>query len=207
MNAKRVTILVLLSIAIAMSTYIATSYGFYVINSNEKVEMNTTTSTPSCVGLTIASSSTFTLGSDYAVPISDNQFLNSSITTQNNFKYTFTVKNDCTEEKKLSIGFVSFDNNAALLNNLRYILVESGAKLEKSNIKSVVSGSPSVISKDMQEHLKDKYNLVSPLTYKIGDAIISNAGSKTYDLYVWLSTSADNSAMNQSLKATVILYN
>ena len=69
MDKKRLTILILFSIVVAMSSYAATSYGYYVISSNETVEMNTTTITPSCIGLTIASSNAFTLQGDYAVPI------------------------------------------------------------------------------------------------------------------------------------------
>ena len=83
MNKKRTIALIIISVLLVISMFISVSYGYYVINTNKTVEMNATTSTPSCIGLHITSNKTFTLEKDYAVPITDDQFLNRNTTTQN----------------------------------------------------------------------------------------------------------------------------
>ena len=141
-----------------MCAFISSSYAYYTISASKTVEMQTTTSIPSCVGLTISDSKAFTLPHDYAVPITDDQFFNSSSNTQSNFKYSFSVKNDCTETKSLSIGIVPLNSSSFPIDKLRFLLVETTTSqtLNKNNVKTLSSNSKS-LSTDIQNYLNKKY--------------------------------------------------
>ncbi len=207
MKQKNLIILILSLTLIIMCAFISSSYAYYTISASKTVEMQTTTSIPSCVGLTISDSKAFTLPHDYAVPITDDQFFNSSSNTQSNFKYSFSVKNDCTETKSLSIGIVPLNSSSFPIDKLRFLLVETTTSqtLNKNNVKTLSSNSKS-LSTDIQNYLNKKYQKSATTVYNIGTASITNKATKNYDLYVWVSKDASTESMDKTFSATVVLY-
>ncbi len=205
MGKKKAIILLIILVLLIICMFISVSYGYYVISSNEKVEMPTATSTPSCIGLTISNSTTFSLEKNYAVPITDEQFINSSITTRNKFKYTFTVSSDCTESRSLNIGIAPLDGSVLDITKLKYALVDSGAAITSDKIKSFKAGDVKNLSEDMKKYLKEKVKLDAKTTYNIEKVTLTSKATKTYDLYMWISSAAGNEVMDQSFKAIVVL--
>lgn len=209
MGKKRIIILSIISALLIICTYISISYGFYVISSNEQKEMETATSTPSCVGLTITDSKAFTLEADYAAPITDDQFLNSSTTTKNHYKYTFTVTNDCTNSRTLNIGVAPIDGFTLPITNLKYVIVESSASgsINKQSVKSFKDSQVKSLTDEMKKNIQKTVGVSAQSLYNIGTVTLDTKGTKTFDLYMWVSSDAGNDVMDKSFKAAIVLDN
>ncbi len=207
MGKKRIIILSIISALLIICTYISISYGFYVISSNEQKEMETATSTPSCVGLTITDSKAFTLEADYAAPITDDQFLNSSTTTKNKYKYTFTVTNDCTDKRTLNIGVAPLDDSL-LISKIKYILVDGNSTtFDKASVKNINISGNKTLTDEMKKNIQKTVGVSAQSLYNIGTVTLDNKGTKTFDLYMWVSSDAGNDVMDKSFKAAIVLDN
>ncbi len=219
MKKARVAILTILGILIAICTFLSIAYGFYSVTANIKTDLDVATSLPSCIGLTLEDEAkTLSISGDYAVPLRDEQVLNSPEEQLKNFKYTFSVKNDCTEEKKFTIGLVPFEGSTMVMEDLKYVVVENketetgtGTELTGQTAKNVTTTKVAV-PENIKSYLELKYNKSlknDNESYSLESQTLEANATKKYDLYVWIGYDANgnnNETMDKNLNATVVVY-
>lgn len=207
MSKKKIIALSIISGLLIICTIISISYGFYIISANAQEEIEAATTTPACIGLTITKREAFTMKQDYAVPITDDQFLNSDTSTKDEFKYSFTVTNDCTDSKTLNIGVVPLEGSTLDITKLKYILVDStqSETISKDNIKTFETAQLKTLPEDMKKYLTQTVGAPSSSLYNIDSVTLNNEESKTYDLYAWVSSEAGNEVMDKSFIAAIVL--
>ncbi len=187
----------ILTIMILITMTIGTSYSFYSV-SDEQDESNLINSTCFKIEFNDTNgSSRINLGNAY--PIDDGAALNKT-------PYTFTVRNTCTAlnssdnvKYKVLLGKSNSAENSEndLTTYLKYKIVESTSNsLETGEIKKLSDAKPYEGAKP--QNVSNAYELVS------GE--LSVDGTKTYNLYLWIDSTAGNGIMGYSFNGEIFVY-
>ena len=182
-----------LTIMILVTITIGTSYSYYSIASTQTDpnELSTT-----CFDMSFSEgSSSIALNTDgsYAYPMSETNAL-SKLTP-----YTFTITNNCTTTNATDpVNYVITLNTLTstpsnLTPYLRY-------KVNDESSGMLTSAAPFDLGSIKTEQGIDT-------TYTIATGSLAPGASETFNLYLWIDESADNSIMGNTFTGRLLVYN
>ena len=175
-------ILMVISILLIGSIIIGTSYSMWVKTAIQKEE-NLINS--SCFDIEFSESSNINLVN--AIPISDEAGLKET-------PYTFTLKNTCNMNSKVTIA----------LDVLNTSTMSSGA-IKTSLVKGNKSGTPTLLTSLDKKAEVDISGAKE--AYILGTDIIGANKSKSYSLYLWMDESVTVAEASKSFSSKVVIVN
>ena len=175
-------ILIVISILLIGSIIIGTSYSMWVKTAVQK-EKNIVNS--SCFDIEFTESSSINLAS--AIPISDEAGLKKK-------PYTFTLKNTCNMNSKVSIALDVLSTSTM-----------SSSAIKTSLTKGNKSGTPTLLTSLDKKAEVDISGAKE--AYILGTDIIGANKSKSYSLYLWMDEAVTIAEASKSFSSKVVIVN
>ena len=175
-------ILIVISILLIGSIIIGTSYSMWVKTAVQK-EKNIVNS--SCFDIEFTESSSINLAS--AIPISDEAGLKKK-------PYTFTLKNTCNMNSKVSIALDVLSTSTM-----------SSSAIKTSLTKGNKSGTPTLLTS--LDKKADVDISGAKEAYILGTDIIGANKSKSYSLYLWMDEAVTIAEASKSFSSKVVVVN
>ena len=175
-------ILMVISILLIGSIIIGTSYSMWVKTAIQK-EQNIVNS--SCFDIEFTESSSINLAN--AIPISDEAGLKKK-------PYTFTLKNTCNMNSKVSIALDVLSTSTM-----------SSSAIKTSLTKGNKSGTPTLLTSLDKKAEVDISGAKE--AYILGTDIIGANRSKSYSLYLWMDESVTVAEASKSFNSKVVIVN
>lgn len=195
-NGYKIT-LGIITILILITITIGTSYSFYSV-SDTQTDPNSLTTT--CFQIDYNGSDNINLTGDgnYAYPMNEETALAKT-------PYTFTIKNTCTSTN--ANGVIKYDVSLnTLTDEISNLSSALRFKLNKT-APVVAEGSSDMLSKlqdKLDANIKIKYGIDN--SYHLISGTLAPDESVTYNLYLWIDESANNSVMGQTFNGKVLVY-
>ena len=224
-------------LGLLISTVISVSYAYYVITPDEKYELSTNFNIPSCAQVTLEEfEDTISVSGDYSAPIQDERLLNSSDEIRSNYRYSFRVVNNCSNDMEIVLSFAPTSNNIMPISAVKYLLVEGtnepettttdttgytgGYLLKDNNVKQltdqIISDTKLNTGKTVDLGFEMYYSPSSSSLESQRTITIPTESGKIFDLYLWIDyyegdkthTGANNNAtINKKLEGVIIISN
>ena len=204
MNDKlRDKILWVLFILIGICTLISVSYAYFVVSGANNANLNISVSAPSCASIDITSGTSINITGEYAAPISDAKALSSDV-----FRSSFTLKNGCNKEQRLSVLLVPSSSSTMNPKALKYVLIEQNSTLPN---EGTLVTKEMELSANTQKELLSKYGQTYNVKtgYELTNVSIASNEEKSYYLYLWIDYDegglGNGITLNTNLTSTLVL--
>ena len=191
MKTKYKILLVLLSLSLIASLYIAQSYALW---SYTAPQTSTNSVNSGCFNITYTDTGSSSLNLLHSFPISDTDALRIES------PYTFTITNSCSINTEYTVTLNVINTSTLDAANIKYALVPNN----DSNPTAGKFLSSAPINSDTNNY--DAKSTIKT-SYKLASGVLAQNGTAKFKLYLWIKEEATDSIKGQTFTSAVYVNN